>query len=120
VKAVLDSPLVGALIKEATAKDPSAGLMVGMIRSSVGGVVGSSFSVRDMGKGQNPDVLALVTGPLDDAIAGAIVEGKTQVRPKSAESTPHALIRRRPGSGRGRDPAEQTRDGPPGSRARSQ
>ena len=71
VKAVLDSPLVNTLISQATAKDPSTGVMVGMMRSAVGGVTEVRFSVRDMGKGQNPDVLALVTGVLDDAIVGA-------------------------------------------------
>jgi hypothetical protein len=78
LKAVLDSPLVNSLIKEATAKDPSTGMMVGMIRSSVGGVTEVRFSVRDMGKGKEPDVLALVTGVVDDAIVGAITQGKAQ------------------------------------------
>ncbi len=62
VKAVLDSPLVNSLITQATAKDPSAGMMVGMMRSAVGSVTEVRFSVRDMGKGKDPDVLALVTG----------------------------------------------------------
>ena len=66
VKAVLDSPLVNQLIAEATAKDPSTGMMVGLIRSAVGGVSEVRFSVRDMGKGKDPDVLALVTGQLDE------------------------------------------------------
>ena len=79
VKAVLDSPLVNTLIAQATAKDPSAGAMVGMMRSAIGGVTEIRFSVRDMGKGQNPDVLALVTGVVDDAMAGAMTQGKTTV-----------------------------------------
>ena len=78
LKAVLDSPLVNTLIAEATTKDPSTGMMVGLIRSSVGGVSEVRFSVRDMGKGKDPDVLALVTGVVDDAIAGAITQGKAQ------------------------------------------
>ena len=53
-------------------------MMVGMIRSSVGGVTEVRFSVRDMGKGKDPDVLALVTGVVDDAIVGAITQGKAQ------------------------------------------
>jgi len=44
----------------------------------VGGVSEVRFSVRDMGKGKDPDVLALVTGVVDDAIAGAVTQGKTQ------------------------------------------
>ena len=79
VKAVLDSPLVNNLIAQATAKDPSAGAMVGMMRKALGGVSEVRFSVRDMGKGKNPDVLALVTGVLDDASAGAITQGKAGV-----------------------------------------
>ena len=78
LKAVLDSPLVSTLISQATAKDPSTGMMVGMIRSAVGGVTEVRFSVRDMGKGKEPDVLALVTGTLDDAMAGAMAQGKTK------------------------------------------
>jgi hypothetical protein len=79
VKAVLDSPLVNTLISQATAKDPSAGAMVGMMRSAIGGVTEIRFSVRDMGKGKDPDVLALVTGIVDDAMAGAMTQGKTTV-----------------------------------------
>jgi hypothetical protein len=86
VKAVLDSPLVNDLITQATAKDPSAGAMVGMIRGVLGGVSEVRFSVRDMGKGKNPDVLALVTGVLDDAAAGALTQGKTTVRRISANT----------------------------------
>ena len=78
LKAVLNSPLMSTLIAEATSKDPSASMMVGLLRSSVGGVSEVRFSVRDMGKGKDPDVLALVTGVVDDAIAGAVTQGKTQ------------------------------------------
>jgi hypothetical protein len=80
VKAVLDSPLVNNLIAQATAKDPSTGPIVGMVRTALGGVVEVRFSVRDMGKGKNPDVLALVSGVLDEAAAGALAQGKTSVR----------------------------------------
>jgi hypothetical protein len=78
IKAVLDSPLVNTLIAQATAKDPSSGVMVGMMRSTLGAVSEVRFSVRDMGKGTNPDVLALVTGVMDDAVLGALTQGKTQ------------------------------------------
>ena len=78
IKAVLDSPLVNTLIAQATAKDPSAGMMVGMMQSTLGGVTEVRFSIRDMGKGKDPDVLALVTGVMDDAIVGALTQGKTQ------------------------------------------
>ncbi|MBZ5633604.1 MAG: hypothetical protein LAO55_10800 [Acidobacteriia bacterium] len=80
VKAVLDSPLVNTLIAEASVKDPSTGAMVGMAKGMLGGVSEVRFSVRDMGKGKNPDVLALVTGALDEAAAGALTQGKTGVR----------------------------------------
>lgn len=79
VKAVLDSPLVNTLITQATAKDPSGGAMVGLMRSAIGGVTEIRFSILDMGKGQNPDVLALVTGAVDDAMAGAMTQGKTTI-----------------------------------------
>jgi len=79
VKAVLDSPLVNNLIAQATAKDPSTGAIVGVVRSALGGEVEVRFSVRDTGKGKNPDVLALVSGVLDEAAAGALTQGKTGV-----------------------------------------
>jgi hypothetical protein len=79
IKAVLDSPLVNQLISEATTKDPSTGMMVGMIRSAVGGVSEVRFSIRDMGKGKDPDVLALVTGQLDDSMVAAMAQGKAGV-----------------------------------------
>jgi hypothetical protein len=77
---MLDSPLVNNLIAQATAGDPASGAMVGMVRASLAGVTEVRFSVRDMGKGKNPDVLALVTGVLDDAAAAALTQGKTGVR----------------------------------------
>lgn len=79
LKAVLDSPLVNTLISEATAKDPSTGVMAGLVRSAVGGVTEVRFSVRDMGKGKDPDVLALVTGQLDDSMVAAMAQGKAGV-----------------------------------------
>ncbi len=74
----LDSPLVNTLIAQATAKDPSSGVMVGMMRSTLGGVTEVRFSIRDMGKGKDPDMLALVTGVMDEAIVSALTQGKTQ------------------------------------------
>ena len=78
VKATLDSPLVNALIAQATVKNPSAGPMVAMVKAALGGVTEVRFSVRDMGKGKDPDVLALVSGVFDDAAAQALMQGKTQ------------------------------------------
>ena len=80
VKAVLDSPLVNTLIAQAASKDPSSTAIVGMMRGALGGVQEVRFSIRDMGKGKNPDVLALVSGAMDDATAGALTQGKTTVR----------------------------------------
>lgn len=79
IKAVLDSPLVNQLISEATTKDPSTGMMVGLVRSAVGGVSEVRLSIRDMGKGKDPDVLALVTGQLDEAMVAAMAQGKAGV-----------------------------------------
>ena len=78
VKATLDSPLVNALIAQATAKNPSAGPMVQMAKGILGGVTEVRFSVRDMGKGKDPDVLALVSGVLNDVAAGALTQGKSK------------------------------------------
>ena len=79
IKAVLDSPLLNTLITEATAKDPSTGAIVGMARTMLGGVSEVRFSVRDMGKGKDPDVLALVTGQLDESMVAAMAQGKVGV-----------------------------------------
>ena len=78
IKATLDSPLVNSLIEQATAKNPSSGAIVGMVRTALGGVTEVRFSIRDMGKGKNPDVLALVTGVLDEAAASAFTQGAQQ------------------------------------------
>src|SRR5881392_3185997 len=88
VKATLDSPLVNALIAQATAKNPSAGPMIQMAKGILGGVTEVRFSVRDMGKGKDPDVLALVSGVLNDAAAGALtqVKSKTSVHPIDANT----------------------------------
>jgi hypothetical protein len=80
VKAMLDSPLVNTLIAQATAKDPSAGAIVGMMRAALGGVTEVRFSVRDAGKGKDPEVLALVTGVLDDVTVRGLAQGKTSLR----------------------------------------
>ena len=80
VKAMLDSPLVNTLIAQASAKDPSAGAIAGMVRGVLGGVDEIRFSVRDMGKGKNPDVVALITGALDENAARAMSQGKTALR----------------------------------------
>ncbi len=80
VKAMLDSSLVNTLIAQATAKDPSTGAIVGMMRPMLGGIEEIRFSVRDMGKGKNPDVVALVMGTLDENAARAMSQGKTAVR----------------------------------------
>ena len=86
VKAVLDSALVNTLIAQATAKDPSTATLVGMMRGALGGISEVRFSVRDMGKGQNPDVLALVSGATDDATARALAQNKATVRRVNANT----------------------------------
>ena len=120
VKAVLDSPLVNNLIAQATAKDPSSGAMVGMMRAMLGGVSEVRFSLRDMGKGKDPDVLALVTGVLDDATVGALMQGKAQGKTSVHRIDANTLLLgRRPIARRCGHSPEQTRDRAPGPRARS-
>ena len=77
VKATLESPLVNALIAQATAKNPTAGPMIQMMKGVLGGVTEVRFSVRDMGKGKDPDVLALVS-VVNDTAAGALTQGKSK------------------------------------------
>jgi hypothetical protein len=78
VKATLDSPLVNTLITQATAKNPTAGPMIAMAKGMLGGVTEVRFSVRDMGKGKDPDVLALVSGVLDEATTSMLMQGKSK------------------------------------------
>src|SRR5690349_18785397 len=67
--AVLQSPILNAAIAQASAKDPSAAAMVGMVRTMLGNVAEVRFSVRDNGT-KDPEVVALITGKLDDGAAG--------------------------------------------------
>ena len=87
VKAMLDSPLVNALIAQAAVKNPSAGPMIQMAKGILGGVTEVRFSVRDMGKGKDPDVLALVSGVLNDAAAGALTQGKSKTSVHRIDAT---------------------------------
>jgi hypothetical protein len=81
LKAVLDSPLVNTLIEQATTKDPSTGAAVGIVRGMLGGVSEVRFSVRDMGRGKDPDILALVSGQLDErGLVSMAVKGKENIR----------------------------------------
>ena len=121
LKAVLDSPLVNTVIAQATTKDPSAGMMVGMMRSTLGGVTEVRFSVRDMGKGKDPDMLALVTGVMDEAIVSALTQGKTQGKTTVRRIDANTMLdRRRSVAGRGSGPLEQAGDGASGARPGSQ
>jgi hypothetical protein len=80
VKAMLESPLVKTLISEAVAKDPSHAFIAGMVLQGLEKVSDVRFSVRDMGKGKNPDVLALITGQLDEATLSALAKNKAGSR----------------------------------------
>ena len=115
VKAMLDSPLVNALIAQTTAKNPSAGPMVQMAKGILGGVTEVRFSVRDMGKGKDPDVLALVSGVLNDAAAGALTQGKSKTTVHRIDANT-LLIGERTVARRRRGAHEQTRCSPPGAR----
>jgi len=80
VKATLDSSLVKTLLQQAMAKDPSNAVIAGMVLQSLDRVSEIRFSLRDMGKGKDPDFLALVTGQLDEASLTAMAKGKAGVR----------------------------------------
>jgi hypothetical protein len=79
IDALLQSPILNAIIEQATAKDPTMTVMVGMMRGALGGVSEVRFSVLDQGAGKDPQVLTLVTGRLDEAAATSLAQGKATV-----------------------------------------
>jgi hypothetical protein len=79
VAAMMQSPILNTAIDQATAKDPTVTAVTGMVRGMLSGISEVRFSVRDIGAGKDPDVLALVTGRLDDALATSLAQGKTTI-----------------------------------------
>jgi hypothetical protein len=79
VEALLQSPILNTVIEQATAKDPTMTAMVGMLRGVLDGVSEVRFSMLDAGTGNQPEVLTLVTGRMDDAAAKALSQGKATV-----------------------------------------
>ena len=77
--AVLGSPLFNAALADATKKDPSMGAMVGMASGFLSGVSEIRFSVFDNGTPQ-PDMIALVSGHLDDALVSMLAQDKAKTR----------------------------------------
>jgi hypothetical protein len=78
-RAVLESPMLAAAIADATKKDPSVGAMVGMASGFLSGVTEIRFSVLDNGSPE-PDVVAMVSGKLDDALVGLLSQGKASAK----------------------------------------
>jgi hypothetical protein len=76
-QAVLDSPFLASALAEATKKEPSAAMALGMAKGLLGGVTEVRFSVQDNG-GKEPDVLALVSGRLDDAFMRSMAQDKAK------------------------------------------
>jgi hypothetical protein len=79
VTGLLQSPILNSLIEQNTAKDPTSAAMVAAIRTALSGVSEIRFSVEDNGTSQ-PDVLAMITGHLDDAAAASLAQGKATLR----------------------------------------
>ena len=60
--------------------------MVGLVLQSLDRVSEIRFSVRDMGKGKDPDFLALVTGQLDEASLTSMAKGRARVHRIDADT----------------------------------
>ncbi len=78
-RTVLDSPLLAAALADATKKDPSTAAMIGMASGFLSGVTEIRFSLVDNGTPQ-PDVIALVSGHLDDALVAMLAQDKAKSR----------------------------------------
>jgi len=76
---VLDSPLLAAALADATKKDPSTAAMIGMAGGFLSGVTEIRFSLVDNGTPE-PDVIALVSGRLDDVLVSMLAQEKAKSR----------------------------------------
>jgi hypothetical protein len=78
-RAILESPLLAAAIGEAAQKEPNAARVLDMARAMLGGVTEVHFSLQDNGTPE-PDVIAVVTGQLDESLVSALAQDKAKVR----------------------------------------
>lgn len=78
-QALLSSPLVAAAIAEAGQQDPSAAAIIGSIHGVLSGIDEIRFSVLDNGTPQ-PDILALVSGDLDETMVRTIAKDKAKAK----------------------------------------
>lgn len=87
LKSLLESPVVNSMIEESSGKDPNAAMVAAMVKGALGGVTEIRFSLLDTSKakGGEPgktemDALVLVSGKLDEALVGALSQGKASFR----------------------------------------
>ena len=76
-QSLLKSPLLASAIEEATKNEPSAAMMVGMASGLLGGITEIRFSVLDNGTPE-PDVLAVVSGSLDESFMRSLAQDKAK------------------------------------------
>lgn len=76
-QALLKSPLLASAIEEATKKEPSAAMMAGMAGAVLGGITEIRFSLLENGTPE-PDVLAIVTGSLDENFVRSLAQDKAK------------------------------------------
>jgi hypothetical protein len=77
--AVLNSPLVQAAITGSQGNDPSTAAMVGMATGMLGGITEIRFSLLDNGTPE-PDMVALISGRLDDAMLSMLPQSSAKYR----------------------------------------
>lgn len=79
LEALLESPVVNSLLAESGKSDPNVELVTAMLKTALGGVTEIRFSVLDKGNSEM-DAIVMVTGKLDEALVGALSQGKAGSR----------------------------------------
>jgi hypothetical protein len=79
LKAILESPILQAIVDQASAKDPSVSAMSAMLKGALAQVEEVRYSVLDRGNGRM-DALLMVNGKLDPALVNLVTQNQTQSR----------------------------------------
>ncbi len=79
VSALLTSPIVAAMLEDATAANPNAGAMLDILKTALGKVDEVRFSLLDLGN-QQMDAVVMVSGEMDEGLAKVLSQGKVGAR----------------------------------------
>jgi hypothetical protein len=85
LNSILHSPLVNEALAATQKGDPSTAAMVGMATGMLGGITEIRFSLLDNGT-PDPDMVALISGKLDDAMLGMLPQSSAKYRRMDANT----------------------------------